>query len=496
MTQASDFFRPRFLLGLERRDLDLADPTRTVLEYLRLDERRRGTKEGCAEGDCGACTVALGECGADGAVRYRAVNACIQFAATLDGKQLVTVEDLAEGESLHPVQQALVDAHGSQCGFCTPGFVMSLYAGHETDQAAGQTPDRQAINDRLAGNLCRCTGYRPIVDAALAAAAEPAPAQAARLRAAATATLPALARSEPLTIEGDGRRYFAPATLDQAAALLAQWPEATLLAGGTDVGLWVTKLHKRLDTVIYLGDIAELKTIEDRPGHWWIGAGATYQQALPAFAGLHPDFAELVRRIGSVQIRNAGTLGGNIGNASPIGDSMPALIALGAQLHLRRGPEARTMPIEDYFLGYRRTALRPGELIVGVEIPKLTAGRHFATYKVSKRFDQDISAVCPAYRLTLDNGGIITEARIAHGGMAAIPARAPRTEAALTGQSWTAETLAKAMAALAEDYAPIDDMRASSAYRLKVAQNLLRRFHLATTAPDVRLTVLGKEVAA
>ncbi len=496
MTQASVSSRPRFLLGLEPRTLDLADPTRTVLEYLRLDERRRGTKEGCAEGDCGACTVALGECGADGVVRYRAVNACIQFAATLDGKQLVTVEDLAEGERLHPVQQALVDAHGSQCGFCTPGFVMSMYVGHETDKAAGALPDRQAINDRLAGNLCRCTGYRPIVDAALAAASEPAPAQADRLRAAAAAALPALARADTLAIEADGRRYFAPATLDQAADLLAQWPEATLLAGGTDVGLWVTKLHKRLDTVIYLGDVVELNGIVERPGHWWIGAGATYNEALAAFAGLHPDLAELVRRIGSLQIRNAGTLGGNIGNASPIGDSMPALIALGAQLHLRRGAAGRVMPIEDYFLGYRRTALQPGELIVGVEIPKLAANQRFATYKVSKRFDQDISAVCPAYRLTLDDQGVIAEARIAHGGMAAIPARAPRTEAALTGRPWTAETVAAAMAALADDYAPIDDMRASAGYRLKVARNLLRRFHLATTAPQTRVHVLAKEVAA
>jgi len=496
MTQASDFSRPRFLLGLEPRDLDLADPTRTVLEYLRLDERRRGTKEGCAEGDCGACTVTLGECGPDGSVRYRAVNACIQFAATLDGKQLVTVEDLADGDHLHPVQQALVDAHGSQCGFCTPGFVMSLYAGHESDLAAGTVPDRQDINDRLAGNLCRCTGYRPIVEAALNAAGQAAPAQADRLRQAAADALPGLARTETLAVAADGRRYFAPATLDQATGLLAEWPDATLLAGGTDVGLWVTKLHKRLDTVIYLGDIAELKRVEERGDHWWIGAGATYNQALAAFAGLHPDFAELVRRIGSVQIRNAGTLGGNIGNASPIGDSMPALIALGARLHLRRGAAARSLPIEDYFLGYRRTALQPGELIVGVEIPKLTGAQRFATYKVSKRFDQDISAVCPAYRLTLDDRGMITEARIAHGGMAAIPARAPKAEAALTGQAWTAETVALAAAALAEDYAPIDDMRASGGYRLKVAQNLLRRFHLATTAPATRVQVLDKEVAA
>lgn len=483
-----------FVLNGERIEVADAAPSMTVLDFLRTRRRLTGTKEGCAEGDCGACTIAIGS-QQGGAARWQVANSCILLLSQIDGSEVKTVEGLAGPSGLHPVQTVLAESDGTQCGFCTPGIVMSLYA--LAQERAGEAPVSDAdIHEALAGNLCRCTGYRPIVDAALAAASEPAPAQADRLRAAAAAALPALARADTLAIEADGRRYFAPATLDQAADLLAQWPGATLLAGGTDVGLWVTKLHKRLDTVIYLGDVVELKGIVERPGHWWIGAGATYNEALAAFAGLHPDLAELVRRIGSLQIRNAGTLGGNIGNASPIGDSMPALIALGAQLHLRRGAAGRVMPIEDYFLGYRRTALQPGELIVGVEIPKLAANQRFATYKVSKRFDQDISAVCPAYRLTLDDQGVITEARIAHGGMAAIPARAPRTEAALTGRPWTAETVAAAMAALADDYAPIDDMRASAGYRLKVARNLLRRFHLATTAPQTRVHVLAKEVAA
>jgi xanthine dehydrogenase small subunit len=483
----------RFLLGDQPVSVTISDPTVTVLEWLRRAGGRRGGKEGCAEGDCGACSVVVGECDAAGTMRYRAVNACIQFMGTLDGKQLLTVEDLADQSdgSLHPVQQAMVDQHGSQCGFCTPGFVMSMYAGHIADRAAGRVPSRDEINDRLAGNLCRCTGYRPIVDAALAAAAVAEPPREPARRAAAARHLAGLKRNETLSIEIGGRSFYAPVTVDALAALLEHFPDAVVLAGGTDVGLWVTKQHQALSTVIYLGDVTALHRIEERPDRWIVGAGATYEEAMPVFRALHPDFAELARRIGSRQIRNAGTLGGNIANGSPIGDSMPALIALDAVLVLRRGAVRRRLPIDQFFLAYRLTARQLGEFIEAIEIPKPTPAMRFATYKVSKRFDQDISAVCPAYRLTLAADGTVAEARIAHGGMAAIPQRAPQAEAALTGKPFTEGAARSAMAALAEDYRPIDDMRASAGYRLTVAQNLLWRYYLECSGAQVQTRVLA-----
>lgn len=489
--------RIRFLLGETLREVVVEDPTMTVLQFLRRDPMRRGTKEGCAEGDCGACTVALGERGDDGTMRYRAVNACIQFLPTLDGKQLLSVEDLADPKSgaLHPVQQAMVDAHASQCGFCTPGFVMSLYVGHLDDRAAGKMPTREAVDDRLAGNLCRCTGYRPIVDAAIKAAQLPEPEISRDARARASAALAKIARKDGLVIDTGAKKFYAPLTVDELAALFARNPDACILAGGTDVGLWVTKQHRDLACVISVGNVADFDRVENRGKSWWIGAGATYSAATAAFSGLHADFAELVRRIGSLQIRNAGTVGGNIANGSPIGDTMPALIALGARLHLRRGSERRVLALEDFFVAYRKTALGPGEFVEGVEVPKLAPDQRFGTYKISKRFDQDISAVCPAFRITLSDG-MVSEARIAFGGMAAIPKRAPKTEAALLGKPWTETTIKAAVPCLAEDYQPIGDMRASAAYRATIAGNMLRRFFRETTEPATRNRLLGPREAA
>ena len=468
----------RFLLGHELVELDRVDPTQTVLDWLRLERRRTGTKEGCNEGDCGACTVVVTRPRGD-RLDYRAVNACIQFVATLDGCQLLTVEDLkgADG-SLHPVQQAMVDCHGSQCGFCTPGFVMSMWA---LTRTADTLPDEGAIDDALAGNLCRCTGYAPIVRAvgqvfageprsdAIAAAAE---ATLVRLR--------ALDDGQTLVVVDGSRRFIAPASVDALAEVLLAEPTATIVAGSTDVGLWVTKQMRRLDPVVYLGRIRELQKIEDTGDAVVIGAGVSHSDAMEALAPHYPDLGEMWRRFASVQIRNAGTLGGNIANGSPIGDGNPSLIAVGATLQLRRGDERRSLPLEDFFIAYGRQDRGPGEFVASITVPKPEPGTRYRAYKISKRFDQDISAVMAAFRLKI-TGDRVADVRLAYGGMAATPKRAARAEAAISGQAWSEATVEAAVQALGEDFQPITDMRASAAYRLAVARNLLRRLHLETT---------------
>jgi xanthine dehydrogenase small subunit len=454
----------RFLLDGEVRELSDIDPTLTVLNLLRYHLRRTGTKEGCAEGDCGACTVVLGELEA-GRVRFRAVNACILFAPMLDGRALFTVESLGGEGALHPVQQAMVDLHGSQCGFCTPGFVMSLYA----VQREGGPTDTASLKDALAGNLCRCTGYGPILAAGQAMGEAP----AADITAALTAIQPA----EGLALEHKGRRFFAPRSADELATVLEANPDATILAGGTDVGLWVTKQQRVLPTVVSLNDCADLKAIEDLGDSVRVGAGVRYADAYPALAELHPEFGELLRRLGGLQVRNLGTVCGNLANGSPIGDMPPALIAAGATLVLRKGAVRREMPLEAFFLAYGKQDRQPGEFVEAVIARKPDAGRIFKIAKLSKRFDQDISAVCMGLSVGVE-AGRVTDARIAFGGMAATPKRAAACEAALTGQPWTRETVETAVAALAQDFTPIADMRASAGYRLEAAQNMVRRAFL------------------
>ncbi len=471
----------RFLLGDAARELVDLDPNTTVLGYLRQHERRRGTKEGCGEGDCGACTVVLGAL-EEGRLVYRAVNACIQLVGTLDGKQLLTVEDLAdpatessEGE-LHPCQQALVDHHGSQCGFCTPGFVMSLFALYHSQDRI----DRNRIDEALAGNLCRCTGYGPIIAAAGTMRESGALDRFVRHRGETIGKLRALSEGKMAVLQGGGHSYYAPRSSAQLAELLLQHPEATILAGGTDVGLWITKQLRRLDTVIYLGDVADMK--QTSVGERWIeiGAGVTYTDALAVIEEHHPDFAAMMRRLGSEQIRNAGTIGGNIANGSPIGDSPPPLIALGSRLVLRRGDRYREVPLEAYFLDYGRQDRQAGEFVAAIRVPVADAGRVLRCYKISKRFDQDITAVLGAFALTLEAGRVL-DIRICFGGMAGTPKRAMETEAALAGKPWTRETVEAACAALARDYQPIGDMRASAAYRSAIAGNLLRKFFIETS---------------
>ena len=477
----------RFLLGRDTREVRAISPTLTLLEYLRTVELLCGTKEACAEGDCGACTVALGEPDGDG-MHYRAVNACIMFLPAVDGKQVLTVEHLRAADgTAHPVQRAMVEHHASQCGFCTPGFVMSLFALHH-----GAAPaDRGEVNNALAGNLCRCTGYRPIVDAALAVSggsasdifAIDAPETASRLRALETDAGPgASGIGSRLEMTHGGQTWIAPRTQAELAETLLGYPGGVLLAGGTDIGLWVTKQHRRLETIVTLDAVRDMAAIEEVDATLRIGAAALYEDVLERLEPHYPDFGHLLRRLGSRQIRNRGTLGGNIGNGSPIGDTPPVLIALDAMLVLRRGTTERIMPVAEFFTGYRRTALNPGEYIARIDVRLPRAGEQFRCYKVSKRFDQDISAVCAAFRLDLADGKV-RDIRIGFGGMAATPVRVTAAERALNGEAWTDTTIHAAMNVLDAALTPIFDMRASADYRRMVARNLLLKFYLETTGP-------------
>ncbi len=480
--------RIKFLLGSEQREIEVTDPTMTVLNYLRETERRTGTKEGCAEGDCGACTVVLGEIAGE-RLGFRAVNSCIQFLPTLDGKQLLTVEDLASPDgALHPAQQAMVDCHGSQCGFCTPGFVMSLFALYHEPRSGDL--DRRHIDDALAGNLCRCTGYGPIIAAAarmkdIAGTDRFDDGEAETVRALKALQVEAV----PAIETADGRRWFAPRRVEALAELLLRLPDACLLAGATDVGLWVTKQHRRLDPVIYLGEVEELQRLEIGPEAIEIGAAVTYDRLYKAIAAEYPDFGELLRRLGSTQIRNCGTMGGNIANGSPIGDSPPPLIALGARLVLRHGSERRELALEDFFLGYGKQDRRASEFVESIRLPRRDPARRFACYKISKRFDQDITACLGAFNLRLTQGQV-ADIRICYGGMAEIPKRARQCEKALIGQPWNLETIQAAQAALRRDFTPLSDMRASQAYRALAAENLLLKFFEETEEPLSRTRIL------
>jgi len=453
------------------RVIELSDfhPRTTLLDYLRLRERSIGTKEGCAEGDCGACTVALGRM-REGRLAYEPVNACIYLLGQVDGAELITVEDLAGPEGLHPVQQAMVAHHGSQCGFCTPGIVMSLFALY---QGAGRPVTRETVDDALAGNLCRCTGYRPIVDAALEACMVPAADRFAGRRDATEAALSEPTDDADVFIGRAGRFFAAPASEDSLAALCERHADATLVSGCTDVGLSVTKALAELDKVIWLGRVRGLDAVEDGPAAVAFGATVPLARAHAALEAIDPDLGELMRRFGGLQIRSAGTVGGNIANGSPVGDLAPALIALGATLELRKGERIRSLALEDFFLAYRKQDREPGELVRRVIVRKPRPGEVFRCFKVSKRFDEDISAVMGAFKLAL-NGRRIVSARIAYGGMAGVPKRASETEAAVTGASLDDDaTWEAALDALARDFAPLSDQRASAGYRALVARNLL-----------------------
>ncbi len=458
-----------FLRRGKRIDVENVDPRMTLLEWLRLSERSTGTKEGCAEGDCGACTVVLAR-ERNGRLVYEPVNACILLLGQADGTDVITVEDLETVKGLHPVQAAMVQRHGSQCGYCTPGIVMSLFA---LSHARHEALDRDVINDALAGNLCRCTGYKPIVEAALESCAAAAPDHFDGRESATLAELSNFRAGEDVFM-GNGEAFFAaPGSEASLAFLLKSHPDATLVAGATDVGLWITKGLQDLKKIIWLGRIRSLATIEESETSLTIGAAITHQYALPRLAALDPDIGELARRFGSTQVRMSGTVVGNIANGSPIGDWPPVFIALGAMLELREGFSSRKLPLEEFFIAYKKQNREPQEYLRRVTIQKPGPDDHIRVFKVTKRRDEDISAVMGAFKITVKDG-IVADARIAFGGMAGIPKRASNTERAIIGASIKDIATWRAGAeAIERDFEPMSDHRASAEYRMRVARNLV-----------------------
>ena len=518
--------------------------TTTVLQWLREHAHQCGTKEGCAEGDCGACTVVVAEL-ADGSpkdsaavpigpLRLRPVNACIRYLPTLHGQALLTIEDLqrlAPARALHPVQQALVDCHGSQCGFCTPGFAMSLYASYERHMGAGTRPSRQELADDLAGNLCRCTGYRPILDAGQAmfqappARLDPEPIAALLRQIAQSTPEPFIyAAPNPAYPDAQGQpridHFIAPRSV---AVLAQQWTQTdeaasapsrlkatpqpprgahaegergptrlTLLAGATDIGLWTNKQFRDVGDLLHVGAVRELQTIEHDGTQLRLGAAVPLEDAWAALVRVWPELREMALRFAGPPVRHTGTLGGNVANGSPIGDSAPVLLALDAELLLQRGDTLRRLPLAAFYLDYMKNALQPGEFLRAIAVPLPAADAPEAqalrlrAYKLSKRYDCDISAVSCGLALRLDAQGRVSHARLAFGGMAAVVKRAAQAEAALLGQPWTEPSVRAAMRALDADFQPLTDLRASSAHRQRLARNLLWRFWL-ETRPDAPL---------
>lgn len=483
----------RFILNGE--DVSLADvaPGETLLDYLRLRRSLTGTKEGCVEGDCGACTVLVGTLLA-GKLTYESVNACIRFLGSLDGCHVVTVEHLAARDGkLHPVQQAMVDFHGSQCGFCTPGFVMSLYA----LWMKSPEPGNVEIEKALQGNLCRCTGYEAIIRAAQAistygkAAKDPLSAERKTI----IARLTAMRDGSRVEIGAGRKRFVVPASVDDLAKVLEAEPTATIVAGSTDVGLWVTKHMRDIAPAVFVGGLDELKTISEAGGTIRIGAGVTYTEAFATLSKRIPALGPLIDRIGGEQVRNMGTIGGNVANGSPIGDTPPPLIALGATVTLRKGKKRRTLPLEKFFIAYGKQDRMPGEFVEAIEVRVPAKGSHFAVYKITKRRDEDITATLGAFYLTLAKDGTVSAIRIAYGGMAATPKRAAAVEAALLGKPWNEATVVAAQEKYAEDFTPLTDMRASAEYRALAARNLLLRFYVETTGTRAPFQVSRYEAA-
>jgi xanthine dehydrogenase small subunit len=477
----------QFIRSGRRVRIEQFAPRATLLDWLRLEERSTGTKEGCAEGDCGACAVVVAR-ERDGRLVHESVNSCITLLGQIDGAELITVEDLAENDALHPVQEAMARLHGSQCGFCTPGIVMSLFAHYHS--CDGHT-SRDTINDVLVGNLCRCTGYRPIVDSALEVCKTGVDDQFTRKFAARLQALRTLDDKADVFVGDETSFFAAPASEQSFAQLYMKHPDATIVAGATDVALWITKKLTPLQKIIHVGRVAELGAIEESPTGFEFGAIVSLIRAAPALGSIDPDVAEMLRRFGSMQVRAAGTVGGNIANGSPIGDLAPMLIALNTTLELRRGDQVRKLPLENFFLDYGKQDRQPGEFVRRLLVPKLASGWHFRAYKITKRFDEDISAVLAALYLKVD-GGRISDARVAFGGMAGIPKRAKNIEEKLRGLSVAdASGWQVATDAVSKDFTPLTDLRASAGYRSRVAGNLIIKAlaEIAGVSPQVTRVV-------
>ncbi|MBZ5487753.1 xanthine dehydrogenase small subunit [Halomonas aquamarina] len=457
-------------------------PDTSILVLLREHLGATGTKEGCASGDCGACTVAIVDPHAP-APAYKSINACMTPAHQLQGMALVTVEGLASNGRLHPAQAAMVECHGSQCGFCTPGVVMSLFTLYETSVGEQSLPSPEQLDAALGGNLCRCTGYRPIRDAALQMLTRDQPAGWTHEGSLGLSS----AQSSVPPPTDDAVFFYQPDSLEELTKARARYPQARLVAGATDLWLETTQQLKPLDQLIDITRVKALSDIEtanfNAQKGWWIGAGVTYTQLEPLLNDHFPSFAHLLHRLGSQQIRNRGTLGGNIANASPIGDTPPVLLTLGAWVELASISQTRQLPLEDFFLGYKKTALAADEIVSRIFIPRL--GEHTAchAWKLSKRREDDISAVLGAFAYRLENGRL-HDVRIAFGGMAAIPKRALKAEQALEGKPADANCFRQAQAALEHDFSPMDDVRGSAQYRRLAAANLFERLYLTLSTPS------------
>ena len=466
----------RFLHRGQTVTLANVPPSRTLLEVIREDLGHTGTKEGCGEGDCGACTVVLGEA-IDGVLSLKAVNSCIRLAHSVDKMALWTAQDIAAGDgTLHPAQEAMLQCHGSQCGFCTPGFVMSMFAMYQNHTCKGHAISRELAQEELSGNLCRCTGYRPILDAAQMLDKLP------KIKLDEAQILLKMKLLAPVSIglesdSTDKTGYQSPLTLAALLKARAAHPKAQIVAGTTDVGLWVTKQHLQFDQIIDVTQVKELRQIEQYPHHIAIGAAVTLTDAFAALVADRPQLQAFTARFAGLSVRNSGTLGGNVAGGSPIGDSMPLLIALRASVVLMSVRGSREFTVEDFYTGYKKNQLAPDEVLAWIKVPKAVAGERVQIYKISKRFDDDISAVCLAINLHI-TGGVVTRASIGVGGVAATPVRAIKTEAACAHKTWSKATIDHAKTVLRAEFSPISDMRATGAYRTQVLGNLLERFWL------------------